>query len=292
MSLIQAIFLGFVQGVTEFLPVSSSGHLAILQNIFGMETDGGLLFDVMLHVGTLFTVCLVYRKDIWKMIRETIFMIRDVIYNLKTFFINKRFDEALRYRRVVHNNYRKFVLLVIVSTIPTGIIGYVGRELISFASTTLIVPGVCLFLTGLLLILADICEEGTKIPRDIGYSNAFLIGIAQGLATLPGLSRSGTTITACLLSGFDKRFAVKYSFIMSIPAILGAAILELGSIGQETISASMVTNCIVGALVAAAVGYVCIKTMLVVVRRKKFKGFATYCFAVGIVAIAAHFMNF
>ncbi|MDO5422853.1 MAG: undecaprenyl-diphosphate phosphatase [Eubacteriales bacterium] len=290
MSILQAIFLGIVQGVTEFLPVSSSGHLVILQNIFGMETDGGMLFDVMLHVGTLVAVCAVYRKDLWKMIREAILICADIAANVKIFFKNRRDQEALRYRRIIHNNYRKFVLLIIVSTIPTGIIGYVGRDLVEIAGKTLLVPGVCLLLTGILLIVAQLSEDGHKIPRDVSYVNAFFIGIAQGLSTLPGLSRSGTTITACLLSGFERKFALKYSFIMSIPAILGAAVLELKDIGNETISAGMVGNCIVGAIVAGAVGFVCMKTMLVVVRKKSFKGFATYCIAVGIVAIVMHFV--
>ena len=290
MSLLQAIFLGVVQGITEFLPVSSSGHLAIFQNIFGMQTDGGLLFDVCLHIGTLAAVFIVYWKDIFKMIGEFFSMCADIAGNIKIFYRNRRYKEAFRYHRIVHNNYRKFVVLVLVSTIPTGLIGVVGKNLISFASTTLIVPGVCLLLTGLLLLVADHCKDGKKIPKDISYSNGFLIGIAQGVATLPGLSRSGTTITACLLSGFDRRFAVKYSFIMSIPAILGAAVLELKDIGTEVISGGMVANCVTGAIVAGVVGYICIRTMLVVVRKKNFKGFSIYCFAAGILAIIAHFI--
>ena len=159
-----------------------------------------------------------------------------------------------------------------------------------FASETLIVPGVCLLLTGLLLLVADFCKDGKKVPKDISYSHGFLIGIAQGLATLPGLSRSGITITACLLSGFDRRFAVKYSFIMSIPAIIGAAILELKDLSGEAISMGLVGNCLVGAVVAAIVGFICIRMMLVVVRKRNFKGFSIYCFIVGIIAIVAHFI--
>ena len=154
----------------------------------------------------------------------------------------------------------------------------------------MIVPGVCLLLTGVLLLVADISEDGKKLPKDVSYMNGFFIGIAQGFSTLPGLSRSGTTIAACLMSGMDKRFAVKYSFIMSIPAVVGAAVLELKDIGQETITGALVGNCVAGALVAGLVGYVCIKTMLVVVRKKRFKGFAIYCFIVGVVSIAGHFL--
>ncbi len=290
MTILQAILLGIIQGITEFLPVSSSGHLAIFQNIFKIDTGGSMLFDVMLHVGTLAAVFVVYRKDIMKMILEALRICVDIAANIKIWISNRRDDEALRYRRIIHNNYRKFVVLILVSTIPTGVIGYTAKSLVSAASATLIVPGVCLLLTGVLLIVADFTEDGKKIPRDVSYTNGFFIGIAQGLSTLPGLSRSGTTITACLLSGFDKRFAVKYSFLMSVPAILGASVLELKDVAAEPITGSLILCCIIGAVVAGLVGYVCIKVMLAVVRKKKFKGFAIYCFALGLVAIVAHFV--
>lgn len=290
MTILQAILLGIIQGITEFLPVSSSGHLAIFQNIFKIDTGGSMLFDVMLHVGTLAAVFVVYRKDIMKMILEALRICVDIAANIKIWISNRRDDEALRYRRIIHNNYRKFVVLILVSTIPTGVIGYTAKSLVSAASATLIVPGVCLLLTGVLLIVADFTEDGKKIPRDVSYTNGFFIGIAQGLSTLPGLSRSGTTITACLLSGFDKRFAVKYSFLMSVPAILGASVLEIKDVAAEPITGSLILCCIIGAVVAGLVGYVCIKVMLAVVRKKKFKGFAIYCFALGLVAIVAHFV--
>lgn len=290
MSIFQAIFLGLVQGITEFLPVSSSGHLAIFQNVFHMETEGGMLFDIMLHLGTLAAVFVVYWKDIWRMILEALRICYDIIQNIKIFFRNRKYDEALRYKKIVHNNYRKFVVLVIVSTIPTGVIGYAMKGLVEAAGATLIVPGVCLLLTSVLLWVADISEDGHKIPRDVSYMNGFFIGIAQGFATMPGISRSGTTIAACIMSGFDRKFAVKYSFIMSIPAVLGATVLELKDVGSEAVSGSLILNCIAGAIVAAIVGYVCIKTMLIVVRKKKFKGFAIYCLAVGVISIAAHFI--
>lgn len=290
MTILQAILLGIIQGITEFLPVSSSGHLAIFQNIFKIDTGGSMLFGVMLHVGTLAAVFVVYRKDIMKMILEALRICVDIAANIKIWISNRRDDEALRYRRIIHNNYRKFVVLILVSTIPTGVIGYTAKSLVSAASATLIVPGVCLLLTGVLLIVADFTEDGKKIPRDVSYTNGFFIGIAQGLSTLPGLSRSGTTITACLLSGFDKRFAVKYSFLMSVPAILGASVLEIKDVAAEPITGSLILCCIIGAVVAGLVGYVCIKVMLAVVRKKKFKGFAIYCFALGLVAIVAHFV--
>lgn len=290
MSILQAILLGIIQGITEFLPISSSGHLVIIQNIFKIDVGGSMLFDIMLHLGTLVAVVTVYRRDITKMIMETLRICFDIIHNVKIWFNNRKYDEALRYKRVIHNNYQKFVVLVVISTIPTAVIGYAARGLVTAAGRTMIVPGVCLLITGVLLLVSEISEEGHKIPKDISYSNGFFIGIAQGLATMPGLSRSGTTIAACLLGGFDRRFALKYSFIMSIPAILGAVVLEFKDVGKEAVSGSMVFNCIIGAAVAAIVGYICIRIMLKVVRRRKLKKFAIYCFAVGTLAIIAHFI--
>lgn len=290
MTIFQSILLGIVQGLTEFLPVSSSGHLAILENIFHVETDGGMLFDIMLHIGTLVVVFVVYHRDIWKMIREAVFMIGDIFYNLRIFTLNKIHKTSLKYKKMIRNSYRKFVLLILISTIPTAVIGYLGKKLISDASETLLIPGICLLITAVLLLMADTVQEGSKLPRETSTRDALLIGAAQGCATLPGLSRSGTTIAVCLLCGLDRRFAVKYSFILSIPAILGAAVLEIGDVIAEPVSTQQVGIYAVGMIFSALVGYICIKTMLVIVRNKKFIYFSVYCAVVGVIAIGAHFL--
>ena len=289
MSLVQAIFMAIIQGLTEFLPVSSSGHLAIFKIMFGVETDTGILYDVLLHVGTLAAICVVYYKDIWKMIVEGCCIIRDAVVNVVLFFKNKTGKNTEPYRRIVNSSYRKFVMLVIVSTIPTGIIGVVGKNAVELASEILIVPGICLIVTAILLFIAYHTKDGEKLPKSVTYTNAFGIGIAQGIATLPGLSRSGTTITACLLSGFNRNFAVKYSFIMSIPAILGALVLELKDMKNLAVTGTEITYYVIGMVIAAVVGYVCIKTMLVIVRKKKFTGFAIYCLIVGAISIGGYF---
>jgi len=287
--LLQSVFLGVVQGVAEFLPVSSSGHLAIFKNIFGME-DVGVSFDVLLHIGTLIAVFIVYWKDIISLISDGIGIIIDFFANIGIFINNRVVEEKKAYRKVICNGYRKFAMLVVVSTIPTGIIGLLGEELIDQASATLIVPGVCLLITGTLLLISDSLPDGKKVPKTTSYGNAIFIGIAQGIATLPGISRSGTSITAELACGLKRDFAVKYSFIMSIPAILGAAVLKLKDFGSEGLGGYTMFTYAVGMLVSAIVGYICIKTMLVVVRNKKFKYFAYYCYAVGVVAIIGHFV--
>ena len=161
----------------------------------------------------------------------------------------------------------------------------VFKDLVESASTSLLITGICLFVTGVLLLVADNTRNGKKRPMQVKYSEAGIVGVVQGFATLPGISRSGSTITACLLCGFDRNFAVKYSFIMSIPAVLGAVVLQLKDFVALNITQPEMISYIIGTIVSAVVGYICIKTMLVVVRGKKFKYFAYYCFLIGAFAI-------
>lgn len=290
MTLTNSIILGLIQGLAEFLPISSSGHLAILKEI--LNVDAGIVFDVMLHLGTLLAIFVAFWTDIRKLFVEGILIIRDFFINIFTFFrnIGRKKGEGIDYIEIVGTPYRKFVMLVIVSTIPTGILGVVLKDIVEVASTSLIVVGICLIVTAVLLWISDKCIAGKKRPRQIKYGEAGIIGVVQGLATLPGISRSGSTITACLLCGFDRNFAIKYSFIMSIPAVLGAVVLELGEFMSMSITRPELINYIIGTVIAAVVGYICIKTMLVVVRGKKLKGFSYYCVIVGLFAIIYHFV--
>ena len=291
MTLLQAIIMGLIQGITEFLPVSSSGHLALFKALFHVNTDTGILFDVLLHLGTLIAIFVVYYKDICEMICEGIAIIIDFFVNIGIWFHNLFSAKKSAYRKIVNSAYRRFVMLVIVSTIPTGIIGFLGSDLIEQASQTIFVPGICLLVTAVLLFIADRVRTGEKDMSTTSYGNAAFVGVCQGVATLPGLSRSGTTITACLLSGMERSFAVKYSFIMSIPAVLGAVVLELKDFHIAATPSSDLMAYLVGMLVAAVVGYICIKTMLVIVRKKKFLFFSVYCFIIGTIAIVAGCMT-
>lgn len=289
MNLFESIFLGFIQGVAEFLPVSSSGHLAIFKNFFGLK-DVGLTFDLMLHLGTLVAVFIVYWTDIWELIKEGIAIIADSCKNVARFCGNKFKGANHEYEKIVSTPYRKFVMLIIISTIPTAIIGFIFKGIFNMDNPSLIVPGIALLITGLMLSIVDEIPNGGRTPENTTYGNATIIGIAQGIATLPGISRSGTTLTIGLLNGLDRSFAVKYSFIMSIPAILGANILEVKEMFDPAnrISSQEFIYYLIGTAVAAVVGYICIKTMLVVVRNKKMKYFSYYCFAMGVIAIVAY----
>lgn len=289
MSFVQAILMAIIQGLTEFLPVSSSGHLALFKLLLDVETDTGILYDVLLHVGTLLAICIFYYKDIFRLITEGWGIIRDAFVNVVIFFRNKLMKKSEDYRHIICNGYRKFAMLVMVATIPTAVVGFFGREVVMMAAEMSIVPGICLIVNGIFLLIADHIKDGNKLPKGATYTDAFAVGIVQGIATLPGLSRSGLTITASLICGFQRRFAVKYSFIMSIPAILGALVLELMNLGEITVTTTEMIYFVVGMLIAAIIGFASIKLMLVVVRRKKFTFFAVYCLLVGVVSIGGYF---
>ncbi|HHT96896.1 MAG TPA: undecaprenyl-diphosphate phosphatase [Clostridiales bacterium] len=290
MTLLKAIIMGIIQGIAEFLPISSSGHLAIMKHILKIELETGLLFDVLLHIGTLVAIFIAFWKDIKKLIIEGFSIVGDFFINIFIAIKNLFIKDKTIYKKMVTTPYRRFVMLVIVSTIPTGIIGYSFKNIIVNASETLIVPGIFLIITGALMLVADNVKLGSKDESNTSYLDAIIVGVSQGLATMPGLSRSGSTITSGLLCGFDKMFAVKYSFIMSIPAIIGAALLEVKDITNSSITSNEAMYYFIGMVISAVVGYICIKTMLVVVRGKKFKYFAYYCFAVGSIAIIANFI--
>lgn len=290
MTLLQAIFMGIIQGATEFLPVSSSGHLAIFKNIFHVNTDTGILFDILLHFGTLLAIFVVYRKDIGELIIEAFSILGLACYNVGIFFRNLFSKNKRDYRKIITTPYRRFVMLVIVSTLVTMVIALPFEKFIGSAGETLLIPGICLCITSVVLFIADHLKCGEKDASTATYRNSLFVGLAQGIATLPGISRSGSTITAGLACGFNREFAVKYSFIMSIPAILGACILEIPDLAAASLSAAEIANYVVGMAVAAVVGYLCIKAMLLTVKRNKFKGFSIYCLCAGIISIVCNFV--
>lgn len=287
MKIVHAIFMGLIQGLTEFLPVSSSGHLAIFKNLFNVNTDTGILFDVLLHVATLIAVCVVYYKDVIGMIVEFFKMLGDIIYNFLELFKAEK-----NYRKVISNMHRKLVLMILISSVPTAIIGFTAKKLglIESLEATLLAPGIFLIITAILLFFADRIKEGDKTIKEATYTDSLFLGIAQGIATMPGLSRSGTTIFSCLLCKFDRNLAVKYSFLMSLPAIGGAALLEILDVDTALISGSDVISYIIGMIVAGIVGYICIKVMLLIVRKKKFIYFSIYCLVIGLLAVIGYFM--
>ena len=291
MNLWKAILLGALQGLTEFLPVSSSGHLAIFSQIFGLEMDDSLYFDILLHLGTLVAICIVFYREVWHLIREFFMIVATCLANLIIWFRHRRGDLERDYLPVITSGYRKMVVMIILSTIPTGILGLAGKKVVAWATGTLWAVGVCLMITALLLFIADRCDRGTTRIKNARYSSAFFIGVGQGIATMPGISRSGTTITVAMMLGWDKQTAVRYSFLMSLPAVLGAVVLDLKDLSGETAVASDMGFYAVGMVAAAVTGYAALRWMLHLVKNKKYTGFAVYCAALGLLAVAFGIIN-
>jgi len=249
MTLIQAIVLGAIQGVTEFFPVSSSGHLVIFQALFGLK-EPQLAFDIFLHLGTLVSVLIFFRKDIIG------------------FF----------------SGGKKLLFYIVVASIPTFIIGFLFKDAVERFCGMPKLVALMLGVTGAWLILVSLKAKKNKLKKDLGILNSIVIGIAQGIAIMPGISRSGATIGAGYLAGLDKEFSVKFSFLLAIPAILGASVLKVHKIGQG-ITGSDTIVFLAGGITAMLVGIMSIKVLLKIVKNDKLYIFGLYCILMSLTGI-------
>lgn len=272
MSFISAIILGLVQGIAEFLPISSSGHLSVLQNFFNMSTteDGHLFFDVLLHLGTLVSVCVVYRQDIAAIITDSIDCVRH--------FGHPEPGGPKHYPGM------RLLIMMVIATLPLVFILPVKKYIDALYYNTWFI-GAAFLLTGLVLFTSDRLRSGRATEKNMSVGGAVVIGIAQALATVPGLSRSGMTISAGVATGLDREFAAKFSFLISIPAILGANLLSLFDALSEGIDTSLLPAYFVGMLVAMVSGYFAVSLVRLICRRGQFGKFAYYCWAAGALTL-------
>ena len=273
MTFLEAILLGILQGLTEFLPISSSGHLVLAQTFLGLN-EPLVFFDVMLHVGTLAAVLVVYRDAIWKLTAGGLSTLTDTQFWRKP---ASTFNASTELR---------FIGLILLGSIPTGLIAVLFKtELESFFHEVRLVS-VMLILTGIILQLPRLRkQEVDNADTPTGKLRAWhapLIGIAQGCAITPGISRSGTTISLALFLGIPAKTAAEYSFLLSIPAILGAVVLKIRDIEETTIPFYIVGA---GMLAAFIVGYIALRLLLVVLNRGKFSLFSYYCIALGLISL-------
>jgi undecaprenyl-diphosphatase len=272
MTTLEAILLGIIQGLTEFLPVSSSGHLVLFQQLFGLK-EAELFFDVCVHLGTLVAVIVVFRQEITKIISALLQLVS--LAGQKEKFLQKaESDPEL-----------KMALLIVIGSIPTAVLGLLFKSIADQLFSSSFLTGLMLMMTGLLLWLTRRANPGYKGAGIESFSKtkAFVIGIVQGMAIIPGISRSGSTISIGLLLGVDRETAARYSFLLSIPAIVGAGFLSLkGGLSQTD---AAIRFSLLGAATAALVGYGALKVLLSMIKKGRLYVFAPYCWLVGILAI-------
>jgi undecaprenyl-diphosphatase len=250
-TLIEVLILAVIQGLTEWLPVSSSGHLVITQTVLGLNLP--LIFDVMLHVGTLFVVLIVFRKDIVNIIKAVV-------------------------KRDFETDEGKLVLFIVVGSVPIAIIGFLFHDVIESLFSNLLAVGVALIITGSVLFFS----EKRKGNRKMGIIDSLLVGLAQGAAIIPGISRSGLTVATGLLRKIDKATAFRYSFLLSVPAVIGATAMQ----SRDIILGNMdIAPLFLGATISMIVGYASLKLLQKIVMNEKFHLFAYYCWTVGIAII-------
>ena len=275
MSYLTSILLGLIQGIAEFLPISSSGHLAIAQNLLGLNTEIPEFFDVLLHLGTLLAVFVAYWQDIRDMVLE---------------FFRGVGDIARRTTPMPVPPARRLILLIIIGTLPLFAVLPIHKKVQGLANSMGFIGG-ALIVTGFLLFACDLIRKGRKDERTATWLDAVIVGVGQAIATMPGISRSGMTITAGCFSGFERRFAVRFAFLLSIPAVLGANILSLKDALEAGIDWSQVPVYLVGVIVAAVTGYFCIRLLKTIADKGRFGAFAYYCWAVGIVTLVIGTIN-
>ena len=279
MSIIKAIILGIVQGVTEFLPISSSGHLSLFQHFLNVDGEGSLLFSVLLHLGTLIAVFIVFHKTIFELIVDAFGLVKDILtgkFNFKQL-----------------QGKKKMLVMFVFSCIPLLLLLIpVGNDLKLMdvlgglsEDDSILVEGFCFLFTGFLLLTSTYISKKKTLNREVNTLDAFAIGLAQVFAAgFPGISRSGSTISTGMICGVSKEYMVEYSFILGIPAIIVANAVELKD-AVETGAQLELLPTIVGVIVAAVVGVACIKLLQWILKKDMWKYFGFYCLVIGIFTI-------
>ncbi|MCH8293379.1 undecaprenyl-diphosphate phosphatase [Candidatus Poribacteria bacterium] len=265
MTIFEAVVLGIVQGLTEFLPVSSSGHLVLMQHFLGLK-EPQVFFDVMLHVGTLGAVIIVYYQSIWSLLRTGIAALGDTNLYRHPF------------RTIENSPHLKLIWFILLGCIPTGLIAILFKEQLESIFDKPMIVALMLVVTGLILQLPRLKRRHANTDSALKGWHTLLIGSIQGGAIIPGISRSGSTISLSLLLGLSPQEAAQYSFLLSIPAILGAVVLKLKDVAKIAIAPSVI---VAGALASFVVGYIALRILLAMLNRGRFSMFSYYCFAVG-----------
>lgn len=271
MGYFEAVISGIIQGLTEFLPVSSSGHLSLFQYFTGNTGEESAIFSVVLHFGTLIAVIIAFWDVIWDLICEFFKLIGDIF--------------TRRLNRARPTYYQRMIMMLIISLLPLGITFIFKDILKSVASDNdIIIEGLCFVVTGVLLYLATSVMPGRKRAKEMKAKDALAIGLMQAIAPLPGISRSGSTLSAAMLLGFDKKFAVDFSFIMGIPAVMGAIILDAKDVFSEGFSIP-VPVLVIGLIVSLVFGILAVFMVRWLVATDKLHWFSYYTLLLGLIVV-------
>ncbi|MCK5641852.1 MAG: undecaprenyl-diphosphate phosphatase [Gammaproteobacteria bacterium] len=271
LSLLDSILLGIIQGLTEFLPVSSSGHLVIASNILGLKPD--LAFITIVHFATLLAVLTFFFKDIVHLVKSFFVGVYDVVLKRSSF------------AGVYSDPYFKLAFLIIAGTIPTVIIALSLKDWFTGLFNSLFAVGCFLIVTAALLLSAEKFSKGSKGEKDMSLIDSIVVGIFQGLAVAPGISRSGSTVAASLFRGLNRPLAAKFSFLLSIPAVFGAALLELKDIMDLGLNNIGFIPLLAGVIAAFISGLFAIRVFIKMIENKKISIFAYYCLVIGVLII-------
>ncbi len=274
MGILEAIVYGIIQGIAEFLPISSSGHLALAQNFFGTDSDMGFAFNIALHLATLISVCVVFRKDVA--------MLAKGFFSLTGKLFTGKIKKGLEFNE-------KLFLMLCVATLPLIPVKLLGMDdLIKGLCGYAFAIGILLIINGIMLFICDKLPSKGVSPEKGGFWRPLGVGLVQAtMGVMPGISRSGSTISGGKILGYSKEEAVRFSFLMSIPAILGASVAELPDALNEGMSGDMLFPMLIGAVTAAVVGFFAIKLLQYLTKNKSFRFFAVYCIIIGVTAIVA-----
>ncbi len=274
MTVISAIIYGIIQGIAEFLPISSSGHLALAQNFFGAESASNFTFNIALHLATLISVCVVFRSDVVMLFKGC--------FSLLAKLFKGKIKEGL-------DSGERLFLMLVIATLPLIPVKLLGLDdAVEALGSVSWAIGILLIFNGAMLIVSDRLSKGNTTSDEGGYKRPLGIGVVQAcLGILPGISRSGSTITGGRIFGYTREEAGRFSFLMSIPAILGACVTELPDMFAEGFDVNMLLPVIVGSVVAMVVGFFAIKLLQYLTKNKSFTFFAVYCIIVGAVSVIA-----
>lgn len=291
MELIKSILMALLQGITEFMPVSSCGHLVLAEHIFYSQTDSALFFIVLLHVASLLAVVFVFSKDMANLAVAACGIVLDIFSNIGIFVVRLFGKRTKGYYIINSSLHRKFLLLLVWTSLATGAVGMIMRGAAIDFFDNLTGIGIGFLVNSGLMLIADKLPHGHKKIKNLNLLDAIIIGAAQGLAVLPGVSRMGIAVCAAMALGTEKNFAVKYSLISSIPVIMGTFTLELIGMAGMSVSVDLMADYLIGMLLAMFTAVITIKVVLGIIKKYPFVGFTVYGTIVGGFAVMMGFIK-